>query len=59
MRTLRDRQQQWYNGQKIRWLSAVRENNMAEKMKVRNDCEAVFSVVGDKRRYDILRDHWE
>lgn len=59
LRTLRDRQQQWYNGQKIRWLSAVRENNMAEKMKVRNDCEAVFSVVGDKRRYDILRDHWE
>ena len=56
---LRARQQQWYNGQKIRWFSAVRENNKAEKMKVRNDCEAVFSVIGDKRRYDILRDHWE
>ena len=56
---LRARQQQWYNGQKIRWFSAVRENNTAEKMKVRNDCEAVFSVVGDKRRYDILRDYWE
>ena len=56
---LRTRQQQWYNGQKIRWFSAVRENDTAEKMKVRNDCEAVFSVEGDKRRYDILRDYWE
>ena len=56
---LRTRQQQWYNGQKIRWFSALRENNTAEKMKVRNDCEAVFSVAGDKRRYDILRDNWE
>lgn len=56
---LRSRQQQWYNGQKIRWFSAVRENNNEEKMKVRSDCEAVFSVIGDKRRYDILRDHWE
>ena len=56
---LRTRQQQWYNGQKIRWFSAVRENNTAEKMKVRNDCEAVFAVAGDKRRYDILRDYWE
>ena len=56
---LRTRQQQWYNGQKIRWFSAMRENDTAEKMKIRNDCEAVFSVAGDKRRYDILRDHWE
>ena len=56
---LRTRQQQWYNGQKIRWFSAVRENDTAEKMKVRNDCEAVFSVEGDKRRYDILRDYRE
>ena len=56
---LRTRQQQWYNGQKIRWFSAVRENDTTEKMKVRNDCEAVFSVEGDKRRYDILRDYWE
>ena len=56
---LRTRQQQWYTGQKIRWFSAVRENETAEKMKVRNDCEAVFSVEGDKRRYDILRDYWE
>ena len=56
---LRSKQQRWYNGQKIRWFSAIRENNNAEKLKIRNDCEAVFSVIGDKRRYDILRDHWE
>ena len=56
---LRTRQQQWYNGQKIRWFSAVMEGNTAEKLKVRNDCEAVFSVEGDKRRNDILRDYWE
>ncbi len=56
---LREKQQHWYNSQKIRWISAVRENNTAEKFKIKNDCEAVFSVVGDKRRYDILRDHWE
>ena len=56
---LRARQQQWYNGQKIRWFSAIREDDTAEQMKVRNDSEAVFSVEGDKRRYDILRDYWE
>ncbi len=59
LRQLRTRQQQWYNGQKIRWMSADRENNKDEKNKIRNDCEAVFSVIGDKRRYDILRDYWE
>lgn len=59
LRILRTRQQQWYNGQKIRWFSAVRENNKAEMLKIRNDCEAVFSIEGDKRRYDILRDYWE
>ena len=59
LRTLRTRQQQWYNGQKIRWFSAVREKNKAEMLKIRNDCEAVFSIEGDKRRYDILRDYWE
>jgi hypothetical protein len=56
---LREKQQHWYNSQKIRWISAVRENNSAEKFKIKNDCEAVFSVDGDKRRYDILREHWE
>jgi hypothetical protein len=56
---LRDRQQQWYNGQRIRWFSALRENNISEKTKIRNECEAVFSIDGDKRRYDILRDYWE
>ena len=59
LRTLRTRQQQWYNGQKIRWFSAVTEKNKAEMSKIRNDCEAVFSIEGDKRRYDILRDYWE
>ena len=56
---LREKQQQWYNGQRIRWAAAVRENNQAEKIKIRNESEAVFSITGDKRRYDILRDHWE
>ena len=56
---LRDKQQQWYNGQRIRWASAVREHNPAEKARIRHESEAVFSINGDKRRYDILRDHWE
>ena len=56
---LRDKQKQWYNGQKIRWFSAHREKNKAEQTKIRNESEAVFSIPGDKRRYDILRDYWE
>ena len=56
---LREKQQQWYNGQRIRWASADKENNLAEKVRIRNESEAVFSINGDKRRYDILRDYWE
>ena len=56
---LREKQKQWYNGQKIRWISAHREKNKAEQTKIRNESEAVFSIPGDKRRYDILRDYWE
>ena len=56
---LRDKQQQWYNGQKIRWFSARYEKNRTEMSRIRHDCEAVFSIAGDKRRHDILRDHWE
>ena len=59
LRLLRVRQQHWYNGQKIRWISADKEGNAFEKRKIRNDCEAVFSISGDRRRYDILRDKWE
>ncbi len=56
---LRDKQQQWYNGQRIRWFSADAGKNNSEKIKIRNESEAVFSIAGDKRRNDILRDHWE
>jgi len=56
---LREKQQLFYNKQKIRWISAVRENNRVEKIKIRNESEAVFSISSDKRRFDILRDYWE
>lgn len=56
---LREKQQHWYNGQKIRWISAVRVNDAAEKYRIRKDCETVFPDPGDKRWQNIMRGHWE
>ncbi|MEG1979461.1 MAG: hypothetical protein RR060_01985, partial [Victivallaceae bacterium] len=56
---LREKQQNWYKAQRVNWASASCENNSAKKRMIRSECEAVFSLVGDKRQYDILRDYWE
>lgn len=56
---LRVKQQHWYNGQKIRWISAVRVNDAAEKSRIRKDCETVFPNADDKRRQNIMRGHLE
>ena len=56
---LREKQQKYYNNQKLRWMAAVQDGNVLEKQKIKNESEAVFSITGDKRRSDILRGRWE
>ena len=59
LQILREKQQKYYNNQKLRWMAADQDNNNLEKQKIKNESEAVFSITGDKRRNDILRGKWE
>ena len=55
---LREKQEYWYDNMRIRWLRADKDRLEAEKLRIRNESQAIFSLVGDKRRFDILRDYW-
>ena len=57
--SVRDKQYYWYNEQRVRWARAKMAKNDLELRSIRNDSEAVFQLDDDKRRADILRDHWE
>ena len=60
--TLRSNQQRWYKMQKVKWFSASRKSkaqNTPEKLKIRNESEAVFTIKEDKRNNDIQRGIWE
>ena len=56
---LRERQQLWYNGQKILWKKAVIDKDAGAKDEIRRRSIGVFSLPEDKRNFDISRDYWE
>ncbi|MFA5205592.1 MAG: hypothetical protein WC708_14445, partial [Lentisphaeria bacterium] len=58
LRRLRERQNDWFNGQKIAYLNARTLGRTAAAAAVAEQCKAVFSNDEDRRFFVVRRQDW-
>jgi hypothetical protein len=58
LRRLRERQNDWFNGQKIAYLNAQTLGKSQNAIAIAEQCKAVFSNDEDRRFYIVRRQEW-